>query len=93
MLSKSASKEYVKISFIPDYEFFGLKFNESLRSIAYGMMVGIFASTVLYAQDSRLFINGIKIKINSLLDYAKLFIQHDGWELDPIFKSYSDAHY
>lgn len=57
---KSAGKkpDYVRITFLPDYAFFGIKFGKLIKQVAQAEMIGVFSSTVIYLPKARLFIDG-----------------------------------
>lgn len=97
VIVKSASKkqnpDYVRITFLPDYAFFGIKFGKLIKQVAQAEMIGVFSSTAVYAPKAKLFIDDVQIKVNNLVDYVNLFITDENREHYTGMITYMDKYY
>jgi len=71
---RKSKKSFVKVTYYPDYEKFGLNgITEDLKSILTRRVLDIAA----YNPNVKVFLNGKKTPINSFKDYMKLYVTNE----------------
>ena len=72
---RKSTKNFVKVTYYPDYEKFGLSgMTEDLKSVLIKRVLDISA----YNPTLKVFLNNRKISINTFRDYMKLYINNNG---------------
>lgn len=74
-ITSNSGKSYTKITWIPDYKFFGMKGLE--KETCYLLNRKVYDCIAITNKDVSIYLNGDKLKGKGLTDYAKYFFENE----------------
>jgi DNA gyrase/topoisomerase IV subunit B len=73
-ITKNSSKPYTKITFVPDYQKFGL--NDGITDELYDLLARrVYDVTAVTPDDLNVYLNGTRIKVKTMDKYIQLYLQ------------------